>query len=59
MSSAAAIEHLADSPDKRARMGEAGRALVAERFTLGHQADGVTAAYRAAVRRRRVRWVPA
>jgi glycosyltransferase involved in cell wall biosynthesis len=38
-------ELLADS-ERRARMGEAGRRRVAERFTVGRMLDGTTAVYR-------------
>jgi glycosyltransferase involved in cell wall biosynthesis len=44
-----AIARLAADPELRRRMGETGRRRVAERFTLDRQADGLHAAYRAAI----------
>lgn len=48
---ASAILDLADQPDVRATMGAAGRARVAEHFTLERQADALDAAYEAVLRR--------
>jgi glycosyltransferase involved in cell wall biosynthesis len=46
---AGAIVELARDPERRERMGAAGRARVAETFTLERQAEAVDRAYRAAM----------
>lgn len=46
---AVAIEELADSEQLRAKLGEAARTRVGERYTLAHQLEGMLDTYRAAV----------
>lgn len=48
---AAAVLRLAESPEERARIGEAARRRVSERFSLEHQVAGLDAAYLAALGR--------
>jgi glycosyltransferase involved in cell wall biosynthesis len=50
---AAALGRLLDDPELRARLGEAGRTRVLERFTWKRAAEGTVAHYREAVARRR------
>ncbi|MBY0336076.1 MAG: glycosyltransferase family 4 protein [Acetobacteraceae bacterium] len=58
---AAALGRLLADPAMRARMGEAGRARVEQRFTVGRMADGFEAAYAELAegpRRRAAAWRP-
>lgn len=48
---ASAIVELHRDPERRLRLGAAGRARALERFTLEHQADGLERAYREALER--------
>lgn len=45
---ACAIADLLEAPDRRARMADCGRCLVAERYTVQRMADGMRACYREA-----------
>ena len=50
---AAAIVSLLDDPDRRRKMGQAGRARVLKEFTLQSMVAGTAEVYRAALKRRR------